>query len=52
MENYKGYTIVSCDDNQLATFYEKGELPIDDPLENSYIIIKNSEDQIVDERCW
>ena len=53
MEEYKGYSIIRCTDQELSTFYQEGKLPlVRKPHENEYFVIKDSEGNIVDKRCW
>ena len=45
--SYKGYDILQLDDENLAKIYE-GNLDCDYLLENEYLMIKDSEDKIID----
>lgn len=50
--DYKGYREIQMDDNQMAEMYSDLEKNPCDLLVNEYLIIKDSEGEIVDKMCW
>lgn len=54
-DDYSGYKEVIYDDNELAKFYSYNLIEnnnVERLLENQYLIIKNSQEQIVDKYKW
>lgn len=48
-ERYKGYKIVTLDEESMAEFYESGQLEnVTSLLENEYLLIANTDGEIVD----
>lgn len=51
-DNYTGYKIIKCDDDILANFYQDSSKNIFELLTNEYVILKNSNEEIVDVQVW
>ena len=51
-EEYIGYKEVGMDEGQMAYFYSHLDENIYDLLVNQYLVIKDNEGNIVDNRCW
>lgn len=49
---YDGYLEINMDDDMMANFYSNPTENTFDLLVNEYIIIKDSEDNVVDKLCW
>lgn len=51
-KEYVGYKEVQMSDEEMAYFYSHTDENIYDLLVNQYLVIKNSDGDIVDNRCW
>lgn len=51
-EEYIGYKTVTMDDEEMAYFYSHLNDNTYDLLTNQYLVIKNRDGDIVDNRCW
>ena len=51
-EEYMGYKTIVMDDNEMAYFYSHLNENIYDLLINQYLVVKNIDGDIVDNRCW
>lgn len=51
-DNYVGYKDIMLDDNQMADFYSDQTINWFENQINEYVIIRNSEDEIVDRLVW
>ena len=51
-DDYLGFKDISMTDDEMTHFYSNQEENLYDLLENEYLIVRNSEGEIVDRVCW
>lgn len=51
-EEYVGYKTVTMNDEEMAHFYSHLDENTYDLLTNQYLVVKNTDGDIVDNRCW